>query len=157
MSRIAVVGPSELLRSILVELSEAGVVELETSSEGDSSEMSEALRRLRASGAPEPEPRLAAGAQAAAELEAQHRADLLAGEVELERAAAAALRHGAVVAIVGWSPAAAVVPLADRLAPLGGAVVRLPFPRWPTPPGSGPRTARWRRCPQAVGRRPLRP
>lgn len=134
MSRIAVVGPSELLRSMLVELSEAGVVELETSSEGDSSEVSEALRRLRASGAPEPEPRLAAGAPAAAELEAQHRADLLAGEVELERRAAAAAERGPFVALVGWCPRSELDNLRTRVEPLGGAAVELPRRPFAEPP-----------------------
>jgi V/A-type H+/Na+-transporting ATPase subunit I len=66
-----------------------------------------------------------------------------AGVTELERVApgapladaqAAALRRDAVAAFVGWSPRAAVAPLHDRLAPLGGAVVRLRSPRGAQPP-----------------------
>lgn len=73
-----------------------------------------------------------------------------AGVVELERVRAtapteeveaAAVRREAVSGLVGWSPAAEVGALAERLAPLGATVVRLRAPRWAEPPtlvsGSG--------------------
>jgi V/A-type H+-transporting ATPase subunit I len=134
MSRIAVVGPSDHLRSMLVEVADAGVVELETSSGGDSSEVSEALRRLRASGAPDAEPRLSAGARSPAELEAERRADLLAGDVELERRSAAAADRGPFVALVGWCPRPEVDNLRVRLETLGAGVVELPRRPFAEPP-----------------------
>jgi V/A-type H+-transporting ATPase subunit I len=135
MSRVAVVGPSVQLRSMLVEVADAGVVELETSSQAESGDASEALRRLRASGTHEPEPLLAARAPALAELEAERRADLLAGEVDLERRAAAAAERGSFVAFVGWCPRSEVDNLRARMEPLGGGVVELarrPFAEPPT-------------------------
>lgn len=53
---------------------------------------------------------------------------------ELDRVAASAVTRGTVAAIAGWSPAAATDALAEHLRPLGGAVVRLPFPRGAEPP-----------------------
>jgi V/A-type H+-transporting ATPase subunit I len=57
-----------------------------------------------------------------------------AAEPELGRIAGSTVRHGEVAAFAGWSPASAVAPLAERLRPLGGAVVRLPFPASAEPP-----------------------
>ena len=134
MSRIALVGPADQLRSILVQAADAGVVELETSPRGDSSDAAEALRRLRAAGSHEAEPMLAARAQAAADLEAQNRADLLAGEVELERRAAAAANRDPFVALVGWSPKDQLDNLSARLDPIGAGVVELPRRPFIEPP-----------------------
>jgi V/A-type H+-transporting ATPase subunit I len=125
---------------VLVVVADAGVTQLEGIGEpapGLAGEAFERALRQQVPAAPATTlagPRILAEPPDAAALEQAGRLEELAGEVELERAAAAALRHGVVVAIVGWSPAAAVATLADRLAPLGGAVVRLPFPRWPAPP-----------------------
>ncbi|HUZ88581.1 MAG TPA: V-type ATPase 116kDa subunit family protein [Candidatus Acidoferrales bacterium] len=134
MSRIAVVGPADQTRGLLVELADAGAVELETSSQGDSSEMLEALRRLRAAGVLESETLLAAEVRKVAELEAQHRADLLAGEVELDRRARAAAKRGSFVVLVGWCPRAEVEELRVRLEPYGGGVVELPRRPFAEPP-----------------------
>jgi V/A-type H+-transporting ATPase subunit I len=57
-----------------------------------------------------------------------------AAEPELAGVAASTVRHGTVAAFAGWSPASAVAPLAERLRPLGGAIVRLPFPPGTDPP-----------------------
>jgi len=140
MARVAVVAPADRLREVLVAVADAGVTQLERIGEPATGRAGEALERaLRqqvpaAAATSPPEPRVLAEPAEIAELEATGRLAELAGEVELERTAAAALRDGAVCAIVGWSPTAAAAPLADRLAPLGGAVVRLRFPRWPEPP-----------------------
>jgi V/A-type H+/Na+-transporting ATPase subunit I len=134
MSRIAIVGPSDRLRGLLVEAADVGVVELETSSQGDSSDASEALRRLRAAGAREPEARLAARPRAVTELEVERRADLLAGEAELERRAAAAAERGPFVVLVGWAPDADLDELRARLEPLGGGVAVLPRRPFAEPP-----------------------
>lgn len=66
-----------------------------------------------------------------------------AGAVQLEQVTdtaplvqveAAAVSRQAVSALVGWSPAAQVGLLAGELAPLGGALLRLPCPAWSEPP-----------------------
>jgi V/A-type H+-transporting ATPase subunit I len=135
MSRVALVGPSEKLRDLLVQVAEAGVVELETSSDADSGEASEALRRLRASGTIEPEPRLAAAQHPVPSLEKKGRADLLAGEVQLERRATAAAPRGPFLVVAGWCPKAEIGNLRARVEPLGGGVVELarrPFLEPPT-------------------------
>jgi V/A-type H+-transporting ATPase subunit I len=135
MSRVAVIGPSDRLRALLVELADAGVAELETSEEGYESEVSEALRRLRAVGAAEPEALLAAAPRSATELEAERRSDLLAGEVELQRRSAAAAMRGSFAVAVGWCPKSELDGLRSRLEPLGGGVVELarqPFVEPPT-------------------------
>ncbi|HEY7596974.1 MAG TPA: V-type ATPase 116kDa subunit family protein, partial [Actinophytocola sp.] len=62
------------------------------------------------------------------------RADLLAGEAELEHYAAGAVRRGSITALTGWSPAPAVTALAARLARLGSAVAVLRRPRGVDPP-----------------------
>jgi V/A-type H+-transporting ATPase subunit I len=134
MSRVAVVGPSDRLRPVLVELADAGVMELETSDEGDASEMSEALRRLRASGAAEREVLLAAVPRSVTELETEHRSDLLAGEVELHRRSAAVAVRGPFVAVVGWCPKSELEALRTRLESLGGGVVELARQPYSEPP-----------------------
>src|SRR5271166_3643046 len=137
MARVAVVAPTARLRAVLVEVADAGVTQLERIGDAPPGQAGEALERaLRqqvpaASASTPPAPRILADRPDIAELEATGRLAELAGEAELERAAAAVLHDGAVVAAVGWIPMASVARLADRLAPLGGAVVRLPFPRWP--------------------------
>jgi V/A-type H+-transporting ATPase subunit I len=62
------------------------------------------------------------------------RLDLLAGEAELERIAASAVRDDRAAALVGWCPAKAVSELASRLESLGGALVPLARPAGATPP-----------------------
>lgn len=135
MSRIAIVAPTDHLRSLLVEVANLGVAELETSSDADSNDISEALRRLRASNKLEPEPRLAADAHSAAELEAARRADLLAGELDLDRRAAAGSVRGPFTVLVGWCPRKELEALRSCLEPPGGGVVELvtqPFVEPPT-------------------------
>ena len=157
MARVALVAPADRLRQVLVVVADAGVTQLERIGEPAPGPAGEALERaLRQQVAAAPTatlagPRILAEPPDAAALEQAGRLEELAGEVELEHATASALRHGAVVAIVGWSPAAAVATLADRLAPLGGAVVRLPFPRWPAPPTLVDVHRRNRRLPTARG------
>jgi V/A-type H+-transporting ATPase subunit I len=50
------------------------------------------------------------------------------GASTVEGVTRAAVTHGDVTALAGWTPASAVGPLTDRLAPLGGAVVEMPVP-----------------------------
>jgi len=134
MTRIAVLAPAIELRRVLVEVADAGVAELETSPESDSSEMAEALRRLNAAGAPLTEPRLAAELRPVSELEAERRADLLAGEVEVGRRMAAAARRGPFSVLLAWCPTGELEELRARLEPVGGGVVELPIQPFVEPP-----------------------
>lgn len=135
MSRVAVVAPVERLRSVLVAVAADGGVELDTAPEEHGGEAMEALRRLApAAAARDLAPRLAASPPDLEELERAGRSDLLAGEAELLQRASAAVTRRSVVAAAGWMADAGVEALAVRLAPLGGAVIRLPRPAWAIPP-----------------------
>ncbi len=135
MTRIAVVAPANRLRETLVELAAAGSVELAGTPPAASGEAVEALRRLdRRRRADTPRPALAADAPDIAALERAGKRALLAGEVELGRRAQTALEHGSFSALVGWTPADEVQPLAGRLAPHGASVVELERPAWHEPP-----------------------
>lgn len=56
------------------------------------------------------------------------------GSEELEKAVAAAVVSGPAAALVGWAPRRELATLTAALAPLGGAVVPLPRPKWIQPP-----------------------
>lgn len=136
MSRVAVVAPQAALRDALVVLADTGAVELVgTPPSADGPEV-EALRRLdrgRPAGAAE-RPRLARRPPDLAELEHSGRRDMLAGEVELARRSAAAVRHGSFAMLVGWTPSDGLPTLEDRLRGIGGAAVELPIPPFAEPP-----------------------
>jgi V/A-type H+-transporting ATPase subunit I len=134
MSRVAVVGPSLHLRDVLLVLADAGVTELETTADAESGEAAEALRRLRATGVDAPEPALAGAAHSPDELEARRRADLLAGEVQLESRSLAAARRGPFAVLVGWCPRTEIDSLRIRLEPRAAGVVELPKPPFAEPP-----------------------
>jgi len=140
MARVALVAPADRLREVLVEVADAGVAQFEQIGEPPPGPAGAALERARreqalaVSAAAAPSPRALAEAPDVEALARAGRLGELAGEAEIERAVGAAVHRGAVVALVAWSPATAVGPLADRLEPVGGAVVRLPSPRWPEPP-----------------------
>ena len=133
MQRVALVTPRERLRDVLVETAGAGTAELEVATEaGSATEAARLLQRTPATGAVDPtlareEPDLEAVARAG-------RADLLAGEAQLQERSAAGVTRDLVVGLVGWMPAADVSALTGRLAPLGGVVVPLPTPRGVDPP-----------------------
>jgi V/A-type H+-transporting ATPase subunit I len=134
MARVAVVAPAARLRDALAAVAAAGTVELAGPPAAASGEALEALRRLQRQGRDEARPLLARSRPDIAELERRGAAELLAGEVELERRAAAAVGHGSFAAVVGWTPERELPRLLDRLAPLGAAVVELPRPPWAEPP-----------------------
>ena len=97
MSRVAVVAPQARLREALATVADAGVVELSGALPSPNGPTLEALRRVEratAGRAAVTQPRLAPGVPDVVELERRGAADLLAGEVELERRAEAAVRHG---------------------------------------------------------------
>jgi V/A-type H+/Na+-transporting ATPase subunit I len=139
MDRVAVVGPTESFRGVLVAVADAGVVQLEGARDPGLGAAAQALERVRRSPASADRnssdpPTLCAHPPDLVVLERDGRMAELAGEAELERVAAGGLQHGSVTALVGWSPVTAVAPLAERLGPLGGAVVRLPRPPGAQPP-----------------------
>lgn len=133
MQRVALVAPQETLRATLVAVAGAGVVEVEaTSTDETPTAAARALLSLHAAG--EATPLLAPGPPDLEALTRDGRADLLAGEAELERRAEDAIRRDRVAALVGWCPDAAVDDLTDAVVATGGAVVPLPAPRGVDPP-----------------------
>lgn len=144
MDRVAVVAPADRLRQVLVAVADAGVVQLERIGEPGPGPAGEALERARrqqtgvAPGTATAVPRLLPDVPDVAALERTGRLDELAGEAELERTAAVAVQHGAVAGLVGWAPRPEAARLADRLAPIGGAVVRIARPAGVDPPTQVP-------------------
>ncbi|MGZ4550844.1 MAG: V-type ATPase 116kDa subunit family protein [Blastococcus sp.] len=134
MQRVAVVAPGEALRSALLRVADAGTVELDAAADGSAPPGGAAARLTRLHAA-SVAPALNAVPPDLDALVRDGRTDLLAGEAQLEQRAAAAVVRDGVAAVAGWTPVAAVAPLHDRLAGIGGAVV--PLPR---PPGSEPPT-----------------
>ena len=118
MERVAVVGPTAALRRILRAVGESGTVEFDevTSGNGD-----------RDTDAP-------AAAEPAENTTGESAPSTSARETELDGYTAAAVVRGDVAGLVGWTPATTVQPLTDRLRPAGGAIVRLPRPRWAVAP-----------------------
>ncbi|UZG55248.1 V-type ATPase 116kDa subunit family protein [Rhodococcus opacus] len=137
MQRVALVCPTALLRNMLVCVADAGIVEIDRmSSEGAVGRgASEVARGLSAAGGDRvPAPRLCSAAPNLDELRGDGRADLLAGEAELESYAHDALVRDDLAALAGWVPAAEVPALARRLADVGAGVVPIPPPRGLDPP-----------------------
>ncbi|AHH97505.1 hypothetical protein GCM10010174_07300 [Kutzneria viridogrisea] len=118
MERIAVAAPLAALRPVLVAVAEFGGVDFDDDADAHADQ-----RRALSPGEPDLE-----------ELHRAGRTDLLAGEEELRRRADAVVRRGAVFATAGWCPADRCPQLRQRLAGLGGAVVRLARPRGIDPP-----------------------
>ena len=125
MRRIAVVAPTRRWRSVLVAVADSGMVEPEESTRAqgiDGWAMTPAA--VTAPGGPV----LTLEAPDMDSLRTAGPAELLAGEAELQRVSDGALHRDQVTALAGWAPAAAIDPLAERLAPLGGSVVEMPIP-----------------------------
>ncbi|HSP72993.1 MAG TPA: V-type ATPase 116kDa subunit family protein, partial [Gaiellaceae bacterium] len=121
-------------REALVAVADSGSVELAGTLPSPSGEAVEALRRVERAGAAAPKPRLAPEPPDTAELERLGAAELLAGEVELERRVESAVRRGSFAALVGWTPQSELETLSERLALSGGVAVELPRPSWAEPP-----------------------
>jgi V/A-type H+-transporting ATPase subunit I len=138
MQRVALLAPADALRDLLVHVADEGAVAFDDNGvEGGApradTPAATVLQRLpAASAAP------AALAPTGPELDrwqAAGRADLIAGEAQLEQRAEQAVVRGSVAGLAGWMPFEGVPRLAERVAPVGGAVV--PMPR---PPGAQPPT-----------------
>ena len=93
----------------------------------------DALRRIERT-APTTPPRLAPTPPDLRALEQAGAWDLLAGEVELDQHARAAVRHRGFAVRVGWVPSDQLPALAERLAAVGSEAVELPAPEWSDPP-----------------------
>ncbi|MDA3625136.1 V-type ATPase 116kDa subunit family protein [Saccharopolyspora oryzae] len=128
MQRVAVLAPADSLREVLVRVAGAGVVQFEPGGEAE--------QRLHRAGGGEVAPKLAAQRPDLDLLERTGRADLLAGEAELEGHSAIAVRRGSVAGLAGWCARPDLPGLAEDLAAIGGAVVPLPAPRGVDPPTS---------------------
>jgi V/A-type H+/Na+-transporting ATPase subunit I len=142
MRRVAVVAPGDRLRDALVQVADAGTVETDVVVAPGDRAAGEAARRLQrlaaaTGGTPSstrPPPCLSPESPDLDRLAELGRADLLAGEAELEERLADAARQGSVAALTGWAPSDALPGLAERLTPIGAAVVPLPRPPGRTPP-----------------------
>jgi V/A-type H+-transporting ATPase subunit I len=136
MARVAVVAPTARLREALVAVAASGQVELAGTPPSASGEALEALRRVQrlAGGNGALQPVLSPETPDLAELERIGAADVLAGEVELDRRAATAVTHGNFAAVVGWTPTDDLGQLRERLTPIGGTAVELARPPWLEPP-----------------------
>jgi V/A-type H+-transporting ATPase subunit I len=134
MRRIALVAPRDRLRDALVRAADAGVLELDRVIVAGEGPVGDAARRLQRTASGSVRPLLLATPPDLDLLEQTGRADLLAGEAELEERAADAVPRGSVAALVGWAPVAQLPGLAARLAEVGAAVAPLPRPRGAEPP-----------------------
>lgn len=136
MQRVALVSPRAVLRSMLVRVADAGIVEIDrTTSAGPAEQVgSEAARGPLAAGEQAQGPRLSVTAPDLHNLERDGRADLLAGEAELESYADNAVVRGEIAALAGWVPATELPGLASRLADVGAGIVPIPSPRGVDPP-----------------------
>jgi V/A-type H+/Na+-transporting ATPase subunit I len=139
MQRIAVVTQADTLRDALVVVAGSGSVELDEPADNGRApgQAAQALQRMGAhpeSGHGGATVMLSAATPDVTELEHAGRADLLAGEAQLQRYAAAAVRRREVVAVAGWCPADQLPRLRARLDNDGAAAVPLPTPRGIDPP-----------------------
>ena len=125
MARVALVVPRSRLRSALVEVADAAVMELDELDRAD--RRSEAVpKNVR--------PRLSRSEPDLDKLRDREAWDLIAGEAELARRAKDAVEHGPARILLGWVPDRELDAFAGRLAAQGCSVLRLPRPRGAEPP-----------------------
>ena len=139
MQRVAVVAPTPRERDVLVRLAAAGVVELDRPESRDPAAGGAGHAPASALLLQLPEtaglqPRLSATDPDLAALVAAGRADLVAGEAQLESYLAVAVRRRQVSGWAGWVPAAQADTVAGALARVGGGLVPMPLPRGVDPP-----------------------
>jgi V/A-type H+-transporting ATPase subunit I len=134
MERIALLAPADRLREVLVRVAAAGVVHFDDIAPRDDVAVSDAAQHLQRLGATDTAPVLAAAAPDLDTLEQTGRADLLAGEAQLQQRAAAAVHRDGVAALTGWCPGPQLDGLAAGLGPTAAAVVPLPRPAGVDPP-----------------------
>lgn len=135
MRRVALVAPEQTLRESLVRIAEAACVQIDLPEDGGTDAHGPAARRLQRLRAETAAPAVLSEAPPDLDaLEREGRADLLAGEAQLEARVGSAVRHGGVAALAGWCPQAQMGPTAVRVAVAGGALVPLRTPRGVDPP-----------------------
>lgn len=134
MRRVAVVAPEKALRVSLVRIAEAGCVEIDLAGDGGQEVRGPAVTRLRRLRTEPAQPLLSETPPDLDALEREGRADLLAGEAQLEERLGSAVRRGEAAALAGWCPEAEVGATAARIAGAGGALVVLRAPRGVDPP-----------------------
>jgi V/A-type H+/Na+-transporting ATPase subunit I len=136
MQRIAVVAPTAGMRDALVGVADAGLVQLDEVTSTESAPPGEAAQRLQRLGTHDrpAQPMLSAAAPDLEALEGAGRADLLAGEAQLQQYAAGAVCRRDVAAVAGWCPADQMPALVARLGDAGSSVVAMPNPRSIDPP-----------------------
>jgi V/A-type H+-transporting ATPase subunit I len=135
MDRVALVGPADGLRELLVRVADAGTVELEMLPPSGDDPPGSAARRLEQLGGPgETSARLSPVPPDLDELEREGKLDLLEGEAQLDDYRRCAAHRGDVAALAGWAPSAALPALDEQLSHVGCAAVRLPRPRGVDPP-----------------------
>lgn len=118
MTRVAVMAPAHSARDVLVQVADAGLVELDDLTGSHDLEARAAPGGLALSPTP-PDPD---------DCERLGRTDVLEGERALQARVEQAIVDGSVVGLVGWMPTDDLAPLAERVADIGGAVVPLPRP-----------------------------
>ena len=128
MKRVALVAPAVSLRDVLVQIADAGAMEIDQSGQ-DGDAAGPSVRLLRAAGREHQAPALSATPPDPRELDRAGRYDLLAGEAQLEAHAAGAVRRSGAAGLAGWLPADRLPALASRIEGLGGALVPLAHPR----------------------------
>ncbi|MDY6871447.1 MAG: V-type ATPase 116kDa subunit family protein [Actinomycetota bacterium] len=128
MQRVALVCPRAVLRDMLVQVADAGVVELDHTTASGSSVDGPPSR------AGSTNPRLCPTSPDLGDLERAGRDDLLAGEAELTSFAGDAVVRDEVAALAGWVPATELPALTGRLADTGAGVVPIPSPPGVDPP-----------------------
>ncbi|MEU0216603.1 V-type ATPase 116kDa subunit family protein [Streptomyces sp. NPDC006265] len=134
MRRVAIVAPEQALRESLVRIAESGCVEVDLAGDGGPEVRGPAATRLQRLRAESAQPVLCGAPPDLDVLEREGRADLLAGEAQLEERVGSAVRHGEVAALAGWCPETEVGATAARIAGAGGALVPLRAPRGVDPP-----------------------
>jgi len=136
MRRVAVVALGDRARDVLVTMAHLGVIDLSGPLGSGEGPALEALRRLESAhrGGSAVRPAVAPRPPDVAALERRGARELLAGEVELDRRRASAVRHGDFVVFVGWAPQLALPELTMSLQQLGAALVELRAPWGRQPP-----------------------
>ncbi|MGW2512241.1 hypothetical protein ACWC0A_23125 [Streptomyces scopuliridis] len=134
MQRVAIIAPQETLRETLVRVAEAGNVEIDRIDDPAHAAQGPAAHRLQRLRTEPAGAVLCAAPPDLDTLEQAGRADLLAGEAQLEERIGSAVRRGTVAALGGWCPAAEVRPTAALLADVGGVLVPMRAPGGTDPP-----------------------
>src|ERR1019366_7113535 len=135
MSRVAIVAADRRLRDTLLELARSGLMEVDIRPVGErpsteqaaafAAGVSDHIAPATRIAADRVTPRVTARARGVDELERAERWDLIAGELELGRMTAQAIKRRGAAVLVGWTPRARVAELSGRLVALGTAVQEL--------------------------------